>query len=102
MYADFGVYPEFISALGVMGRDGNVLKRMNGHSSAERARVKTGTLNSVSALSGYFQSADGERFAFSMLMNDLKCSNGKAKSLQDRIVSEGLKFERMNLETDLN
>jgi D-alanyl-D-alanine carboxypeptidase/D-alanyl-D-alanine-endopeptidase (penicillin-binding protein 4) len=102
MYADLGVYPEFISALGVMGRDGNVLKRMNGHNSAERARVKTGTLNSVSALSGYFQSADGEQFAFSMLMNDLKCSNGQAKGLQDRIVREGLKFERVNLGADLN
>jgi len=102
MYADLGVYPEFISALGVMGRDGNVLKRMNGHNSAERARVKTGTLNSVSALSGYFQSADGERFAFSILMNDLKCSNGQAKRLQDRIVREGLKFKRMNVTTDFN
>ena len=102
MYADLGVYPEFISALGVMGRDGNVLKRMNGHNSAERARVKTGTLNSVSALSGYFQSADGERFAFSILMNDLKCSNGQAKRLQDRIVHEGLKFKRMNVTTDFN
>ena len=102
MYADLGVYPEFISALGVMGRDGNVLKRMNGHNSAERARVKTGTLNSVSALSGYFQSADGERFAFSILMNDLKCSNGQAKRLQDRIVREGLKFKRMNVTADFN
>jgi len=102
MYEDLGVYPEFISALGVMGRDGNVLKRMNGHNRVERARVKTGTLNSVSALSGYFQSADGERFAFSMLMNDLKCSNGQAKGLQDKIVREGLKFERVNLGADLN
>jgi len=59
-------------------------------------------LNSVSALSGYFQSADGERFAFSMLMNDLKCSNGQAKRVQDRIVREGLKFERMDLGADFN
>jgi serine-type D-Ala-D-Ala carboxypeptidase/endopeptidase (penicillin-binding protein 4) len=102
MYIDFGVYPEFISALGVMGRDGNVLKRMKGYIGAERARVKTGTLNSVSTLSGYFQSADGEIFAFSILMNDLKCSNRHAKKLQDRIVGEGLKFERLNLEIGLN
>ncbi len=102
MYIDLGVYPEFISALGVMGRDGNVLKRMNGHIGAERARVKTGTLNFVSALSGYFQSADGEMFAFSILMNNLKCSNRQAKKLQDRIVGEGLKFGRTNLEAGLN
>ncbi len=102
MYIDLGVYPEFISALGVMGRDGNVLKRMNGHIGAERARVKTGTLNSVSALSGYFQSRDGEMFAFSILMNDLRCSNRQAKKLQDRIVGEGLKFKRTNLEESIN
>jgi D-alanyl-D-alanine carboxypeptidase/D-alanyl-D-alanine-endopeptidase (penicillin-binding protein 4) len=102
MYIDFGVYPEFISALGVMGRDGNVLKRMNGNKDAERARVKTGTLNSVSALSGYFQSADGEQFAFSILMNGLKCSSRQAKKLQDRIISEGLNFKRLNLEPNLN
>jgi hypothetical protein len=35
-------------------------------------------------------------------MNDLKCSNGLAKGLQDRIVREGLKFERVNLGADLN
>jgi D-alanyl-D-alanine carboxypeptidase/D-alanyl-D-alanine-endopeptidase (penicillin-binding protein 4) len=94
MYGDFGVYPEFVSALGAMGRDGNVQKRMNGHNGSDRARVKTGTLNSVSTLSGYFQSADGERFAFSILMNDLKCSTGRAWVLQDQITSEGLKFQR--------
>tara|TARA_Y100000294_G_scaffold82057_1_gene77091 strand:- start:6252 stop:7745 length:1494 start_codon:yes stop_codon:yes gene_type:complete len=102
MYSNLGVYPEFVSALGVMGRDGNVHKRMNGHNGSEKARVKTGTLSFISALSGYFQSADGERFAFSILMNDLKCSNGRAWSLQDRIVREGLKFERETKGTELD
>jgi D-alanyl-D-alanine carboxypeptidase/D-alanyl-D-alanine-endopeptidase (penicillin-binding protein 4) len=102
MYIDLGVYPEFISVLGVMGRDGNVRKRMNGYNGAERVRVKTGTLNSVSALSGYFQSADNEQFAFSILMNNLKCSNRQARRLQDRIVGEGLSFKRANLEVGLN
>jgi len=102
MHGDLGIYPEFVAALGVMGRDGNVLKRMNGHNGSEKARVKTGTLNFVSALSGYFQSADGEQFAFSILMNDLKCSNGRAKGLQDRIVRAGLKFQRENSRMDIN
>ena len=56
---------------------------------SQKARVKTGTLNSVSALSGYFQSGDGERFAFSILMNGLKCQNGQALNIQDKIVREG-------------
>ena len=79
-----------------------MLKRMNGHNGSEKARVKTGTLNFVSARSGYFQSADGEQFAFSILMNDLKCSNGRAKGLQDRIVRAGLKFQRENSRMDIN
>jgi D-alanyl-D-alanine carboxypeptidase/D-alanyl-D-alanine-endopeptidase (penicillin-binding protein 4) len=92
---DLGVYPEFVSALGVMGVDGNVKNRMHGVKSSSRARVKTGTLNFVSALSGYFQSKDGETFAFSILMNSLKCSNGRIKRLQDQIIKEGLRFERI-------
>jgi serine-type D-Ala-D-Ala carboxypeptidase/endopeptidase (penicillin-binding protein 4) len=92
---DLGVYPEFVSALGVMGVDGNVKNRMRGVKSADRARVKTGTLNFVSALSGYFQSRDDETFAFSILMNSLKCSNGRIKRLQDQIIREGLRFQRI-------
>lgn len=92
--SDLSIFPEFISALGVMGVDGNVKERMNGVEESQKARVKTGTLNSVSALSGYFQSMDGERFAFSILMNDLKCHNGKVLKIQDRIVRKGLEFQR--------
>jgi D-alanyl-D-alanine carboxypeptidase/D-alanyl-D-alanine-endopeptidase (penicillin-binding protein 4) len=92
---DLGVYPEFVSALGVMGVDGNVKNRMRGVKNSERARVKTGTLNFVSALSGYFQSRDGETFAFSILMNSLKCSNRRVKKIQDKIIRAGLRFRRI-------
>lgn len=91
---DLSIFPEFISALGMMGVDGNVRKRMNGVEESQKARVKTGTLNAVSSLSGYFQSKDGERFAFSILMNDLKCHNGQVLKIQDKIVREGLRFNR--------
>lgn len=97
MHHDLSVYPEFISALGVMGLDGNVKERMNGLQEAQRVRVKTGTLNFVSALSGYFQSLDGELFAFSILMNDLKCPNSQAMAIQDKIIREGLKFKRNSI-----
>jgi len=67
---------------------------MGHNKEAQKIRVKTGTLNHVSALSGYFQSQDGERFAFSILLNDVKCSNGKALKLQDEIMEMALKFQR--------
>ena len=91
---DLSIFPEFISALGVMGLDGSVIDRMDHQKEAQKIRVKTGTLNHVSALSGYYQSNDGERFAFSILLNDVKCSNGKAMGLQDKIMETALKFQR--------
>lgn len=94
VYNDWGIYPEFISALGVMGLDGSVRKRMRNVSEAQQVRVKTGTLNFTSAVSGFFQSRHGERFAFSIIMNDLKCSIGQAIGLQDKIIHEGLLFDR--------
>ena len=92
---DLSVYPEFVTALGVMGVDGNVKHRMPKVESSSKARVKTGTLNFVSALSGFFESKDGELFAFSILMNDLKCSNGRVKKIQDQIIQKGLNFRRV-------
>ena len=92
---DLSVYPEFVTALGVMGVDGNVKHRMRKVESSSKARVKTGTLNFISALSGFFESKDGELFAFSILMNDLKCSNGRAKKIQDQIIQKGLNFRRV-------
>ena len=92
---DLSVYPEFVTALGVMGVDGNVKHRMLKVESSSKARVKTGTLNFVSALSGFFESKDGELFAFSILMNDLKCSNGRVKKIQDQIIQKGLNFRRV-------
>jgi serine-type D-Ala-D-Ala carboxypeptidase/endopeptidase (penicillin-binding protein 4) len=93
-HSDFSIFPEFISALGVMGLDGSVIDRMHRQKEAQKIRVKTGTLNHVSALSGYFQSQDGERFAFSILLNDVKCSNGTATKLEDEIMEIALKFQR--------
>ena len=92
---DLAIYPEFVAALGIMGVDGNVKNRMRKIKSSSKARVKTGTLNFVSTLSGFFESKEGELFAFSILMNDLKCSNWRAKKIQDQIIKLGLNFRRV-------
>jgi len=94
MQSDWSIFPEFLASLAVMGADGSVQDRLMKTDGSRKIRVKTGTLNFTSSLSGYVQSADGERFAFSMLMNDLKCSNGRVKKIQDRIVKELLLFKR--------
>ncbi len=92
VYRDWTVFPEYVSALAEMGGEGSLEERMTDLKEAKTVRAKTGTLNGVSALSGYLQTKDGERLAFSILMNDLRCSNDRAQKLQDRILREALLF----------
>jgi len=96
VYDDWEVYPEFISSLAVIGQEGSVKKRYLRHPRKGTVRVKTGTLDFVSALSGYFQTMDGERIAFSILMNDLKCQAWSAQKIQDKLVRLGLNFKRLD------
>ncbi len=66
----FPTMPEFLSSLGIAGKDGTLRWRFEGSDAVGRLRAKTGTLENVSALSGYVVAVGGERFAFSMMAND--------------------------------
>ena len=59
----------WLSAQPVAGVDGTLRNRMRDSPAAGNVRAKTGTLNNVSALSGYVTSAAGERFVFSLIVN---------------------------------
>ncbi|MCL2626094.1 MAG: D-alanyl-D-alanine carboxypeptidase/D-alanyl-D-alanine-endopeptidase [Cystobacterineae bacterium] len=62
--------PEFVSSLGIAAKDGTLRSRFGGSQAEGRLRAKTGTLENVSALSGYAQGMNGQRFVFSILVND--------------------------------
>ncbi|WP_373323150.1 D-alanyl-D-alanine carboxypeptidase/D-alanyl-D-alanine endopeptidase [Alkalihalobacterium chitinilyticum] len=51
----------------------------------DRIRAKTGTLTSVSTISGYVNSASGETFIFSILTNNM-LDNKSGKNLEDQIL----------------
>ncbi len=70
MYEKFPVAPEYLSSVGVAGKDGTLRYRFEGSDAVGRLRAKTGTLENVSALSGYVQAVGGEKFAFSVVVND--------------------------------
>ncbi len=70
MMERFQVMPEYISSVGIAGKDGTLKFRFEGSDAVGRLRAKTGTLETVSALSGVVQSVGGERFAFSIMVND--------------------------------
>ena len=70
MWDRFPLAPEYMSSVGIAGKDGTLRYRFEGSEAVGRLRAKTGTLENVSALSGYVQSVGGERFAFSVIVND--------------------------------
>jgi D-alanyl-D-alanine carboxypeptidase/D-alanyl-D-alanine-endopeptidase (penicillin-binding protein 4) len=70
MQRQFPTAPEYLSSLGIAGMDGTLRYRFEGSDAVGRLRAKTGTLENVSALSGYVMAIGGERFAFSMMVND--------------------------------
>ncbi|MDH5543634.1 MAG: D-alanyl-D-alanine carboxypeptidase/D-alanyl-D-alanine-endopeptidase [Nitrospinota bacterium] len=78
--------PEFITSLALMGKDGSVEERMV--STNKTIRVKTGTLNSVSALSGFYPVDSGDILAFSILFNNLPCENGEILDVQHRLLRQ--------------
>ena len=47
---------------------------------------KTGTIDGVHCLTGYVTAADGELYAFSFLVNDLRGGSSQAKRLHDRFL----------------
>jgi D-alanyl-D-alanine carboxypeptidase/D-alanyl-D-alanine-endopeptidase (penicillin-binding protein 4) len=78
--------PEFVAAMPIAALDGTLEKRTAAVEGEVRA--KTGLLNSVTALSGYALLPDGERAAFSILVNDFRVADRQAMDAVDRFVAE--------------
>ena len=66
---------------------------------AGNLRAKTGTMNNVSALSGYVTAANGERLAFSIISNGVP-STWRAKRVEDQIGARLASFTRPDLPAD--
>jgi D-alanyl-D-alanine carboxypeptidase/D-alanyl-D-alanine-endopeptidase (penicillin-binding protein 4) len=78
----------WVNSLAVAGRSGTLAHRMRGTAARGRCHAKTGTLNGVSALSGYcFQGAEDADHAvvFSLLMNRVDVN--RAHVIQDRMAA---------------
>ncbi|WP_246589697.1 D-alanyl-D-alanine carboxypeptidase/D-alanyl-D-alanine endopeptidase [Desertibacillus haloalkaliphilus] len=84
-------YPTFLNALPVAGASdkeigGTLSKRMNDLASQGNVRAKTGTISTVSSLSGYVTTKSGDELIFSIILNNL--TNGsKAKAIEDKIAT---------------
>ena len=65
--------------------DGTLVSRMCGTPAADNVHAKTGTMTSVSALSGYATDADGRELVFSIMLNDHL--SGNVKDIEDKIAA---------------
>jgi D-alanyl-D-alanine carboxypeptidase/D-alanyl-D-alanine-endopeptidase (penicillin-binding protein 4) len=72
------------NSLAIAGQTGTLARRMRGTAAAGICRAKTGTLNGVSALSGYCFSS-GHTKVFSLLMG--KISDARAHLIEDKIAA---------------
>jgi D-alanyl-D-alanine carboxypeptidase/D-alanyl-D-alanine-endopeptidase (penicillin-binding protein 4) len=86
------LWPQYWASLPQAGTR-RELGRMYRTAAAGNLRAKTGTIEHVSALSGLVRSADGERLAFSILVNDSR-SQTRAKRVENLIGVRLASFRR--------
>ena len=82
------------SSLPIAGVDGTLRNRMRETAADGNVRAKTGTLSNVRALSGYVTTADGERLAFSMIVNNHALTARDADRLVDAALVRLASFSR--------
>ena len=70
-YSDFRVGPDLIASLPVGGIDGTLARRWHGRAASGRVRAKTGTLDKVTTLAGYFAIDGRHPLGFAILVNDI-------------------------------
>ncbi len=74
-------------ALTVAGVDGTLRNRFIGTSAAGNVRGKTGTIDQVSALSGYVNTDSGERLVFSIIVNEVIGSKVRQATIDEIVVA---------------
>lgn len=84
-YGDARVGPELLSSLAIGGVDGTLTYRFSNLRRDRRVRAKTGTLASVTALSGYVLSKRGP-LAFAVLLDGIAGKHTEARRRIDALV----------------
>ena len=74
-------------SLTIGGVDGTLANRFKGTAAAGNIRGKTGTIDQVSALSGYMTTAGGEQLVLSMVVNGVAETRTRTMLMDDIVVS---------------
>jgi D-alanyl-D-alanine carboxypeptidase/D-alanyl-D-alanine-endopeptidase (penicillin-binding protein 4) len=74
-------------ALTIAGVDGTLKNRMVGTRATNNLRGKTGTIDQVSALSGYITTAAGEQLVVSFIVNGVNTGRDRTSMMDDIVVN---------------
>lgn len=77
---------EWLESLTVAGVDGTLSSRFKGTLAERNVRGKTGTINQVSSLSGYVNSISGEKFAFSIIINNAPDQSMRVSTIDEIVL----------------
>ena len=90
LYSYMGKESKFSQAwrdsLTIGGVDGTLRNRFAGTRASGNVRGKTGTIDQVSALSGYVKTAAGEELAFSMVVNGINVPGVRTSAMDEIVV----------------
>src|SRR3954468_5427753 len=75
----------WMRALPIAGVDGSLENRMKGTAAERNLRAKTGTMSNIRSLAGYVTTADGERLALVIMLNDFEGIGADALQAIDAI-----------------
>jgi len=84
------IFQPLYESLPIAGIDGTISGRMKTGPAFNNVRAKTGTLNFVTALSGYVTASNGHELAFSIMLNDVSTAS-VGRSIEDEICKELVK-----------
>ncbi|RXT04347.1 D-alanyl-D-alanine carboxypeptidase/D-alanyl-D-alanine-endopeptidase [Ammoniphilus sp. CFH 90114] len=91
----------FRSTLPIAGMDGTLKSRLIGTPAEGKVIAKTGSLRGVRSLSGYVTTEQGERLAFSIIMNGYAENDKAMTDLQDAIMLTLVSYQSQGLEVEM-
>ncbi len=78
--------PEFMASLSLPGVDGTLVNRFRREDLRGRSHLKTGTLNYVTAISGYMLNRSGKRLVIVIQHNGKKTGGGRGAKIQNALL----------------
>jgi D-alanyl-D-alanine carboxypeptidase/D-alanyl-D-alanine-endopeptidase (penicillin-binding protein 4) len=78
--------PEYIASLSLSGLDGTLSRRFRDSELTGQAHMKTGSLDHVSSVAGYFQAQSGKRYIVVILLNYTDIHRGPGEEVQEMLL----------------